>query len=97
MTNGVANVRSQLSYKTFQPFCLETIGGTRIRVAKAEWFHEVSKTIYRRNCRLLGPVSQIFLGGGYRYGGRGYYGGGFRPVSFIAGYAAGVYNSQYPY
>jgi hypothetical protein len=48
-------------------------------------------------------------GGGYRYGGYryggwrgydyggggGYYGGGFRPGSFAAGYAAGVYNSQY--
>jgi len=31
--------------------------------------------------------------GGYHYGG-GYYGGGFHPGDFVAGYAAGVYNSQ---
>ena len=31
--------------------------------------------------------------GGYHYGG-GYYGGGFHPGGFVAGYAAGVYNSQ---
>jgi hypothetical protein len=34
-------------------------------------------------------------GGGYHYGGGGgYYAGGFRPGSFVAGYAAGAYNSQ---
>jgi hypothetical protein len=32
--------------------------------------------------------------GGYYGGGGGYYGGGLRP-GFVAGYAAGVYNSQY--
>ena len=44
-----------------------------------------------------------YYGGGYHYGGRGayygggggYYGGGFHPGSFLAGYASGVYNSQY--
>jgi hypothetical protein len=34
-------------------------------------------------------------GGGYYGGGGGYYGGGLRPGSFLAGYAAGVYSSQY--
>ena len=33
--------------------------------------------------------------GGYYGGGGGYYGGGFRPGGFLAGYASGVYNSQY--
>jgi ATP-dependent RNA helicase DDX5/DBP2 len=33
--------------------------------------------------------------GGYYGGGGGYYGGGLRPGSFLAGYAAGVYSSQY--
>jgi hypothetical protein len=33
-------------------------------------------------------------GGGYRYGGGAYYAGGFHPGSFVAGYAAGAYNSQ---
>jgi hypothetical protein len=32
--------------------------------------------------------------GGYHYGGGAYYGGGVRPGGFLAGYAAGVYNSQ---
>jgi hypothetical protein len=33
--------------------------------------------------------------GGYHYGGGGgYYGGGFHPGGFVAGYAAGVYNSE---
>ena len=39
-------------------------------------------------------------GGGYHYGGYyggggGYYAAGFRPGGYLAGYAAGVYNSQY--
>jgi|SRR6516164_7196305 hypothetical protein len=34
-------------------------------------------------------------GGGYYGDGGGCYGGGFRPGRFLAGYAAGVYNSQY--
>lgn len=37
------NVRKQLEYKPFRPFYLETVGGNIIRVAKAEWFHEVPK------------------------------------------------------
>jgi len=37
-----------------------------------------------------------YYGGGYHYaGGGGYYGGGFRPGVFLAGYASGVYSSQY--
>jgi hypothetical protein len=39
-------------------------------------------------------------GGGYHYGGYyggggGYYAAGFRPGGYLAGYAAGVYNSRY--
>jgi hypothetical protein len=33
--------------------------------------------------------------GGYYGGGGGYYAAGFRPGGYLAGYAAGVYNSQY--
>jgi hypothetical protein len=39
--NGRGNVLAQLAYKPFRPFWLETVGGTRIRVGKAEWFYEV--------------------------------------------------------
>jgi hypothetical protein len=37
----IENVRTQLAYKPFRPFWLETIGGTKIRVQRAEWFYEV--------------------------------------------------------
>jgi hypothetical protein len=56
--------------------------------------------------RRLQPKSNYgggtYSGGGYHYGGGayyggggGYYGGGFHPGSFLAGYASGVYSSQY--
>jgi hypothetical protein len=35
------DVRAQLAYKPFRPFWLETIGGSRLYVEKAEWFYEV--------------------------------------------------------
>ena len=36
-----------------------------------------------------------YYGGGYHYPiGGVYYGGGFRPGAYLAGYAAGAYNSQ---
>jgi hypothetical protein len=41
MEHNIDNVHKQLAYKPFRPFWLETVGGTRIQVARAEWFHEV--------------------------------------------------------
>lgn len=43
--NHIQNVKTQLAYKPFRPFWLETIGGTRIRVERAEWFYEVPHTL----------------------------------------------------
>lgn len=34
-------VYKQLAYRPFRVFWLETLGGTAIRVARPEWFHEM--------------------------------------------------------
>ena len=41
MTNGIEQVRRQLAYRPFRVFWLETIAGMRIKVERAEWFHEI--------------------------------------------------------
>ena len=37
----LAQLRQQLAYRPFRPFWIETVGGTRIRVTRPEWFVEV--------------------------------------------------------
>jgi hypothetical protein len=44
---NIDSVRSRLAYRPFRPFWLETVGGTRIRVVKPEWFHEVPDSFGR--------------------------------------------------
>ena len=37
----LAQLRQQLAHRPFRPFWIETVGGTRIRVTRPEWFVEV--------------------------------------------------------
>lgn len=39
--HAITEVKKQLAYRPFRPFSLQTVGGTRIYVERAEWFHEV--------------------------------------------------------
>jgi hypothetical protein len=36
----LTQLRKHLAYRPFRPFYLETIGGTKIQVERAEWFVE---------------------------------------------------------
>jgi hypothetical protein len=82
-------------------------GGSWNRSGSASYTGRGGNT-YSRSYSSSGSGYRGGYGGGYHYGrgsyggggtyyggGGGYYGGGFRPGGFLAGYASGVYSSQY--
>jgi hypothetical protein len=80
------------------PLCVATLlmSGDALAWGGGSWSHSGSTSYTGRGGDTY-STSHSGSGsyGGYHYGGGGaYYGGGFHPGRFVAGYAAGAYNSQ---